>query len=787
MTATELILGTITVQSPGFGWLESLALAAGIVAVVFAYTAGLRYRQHAPPARFGLLTLRLGAIVCAFMALWHPACQREETFALRPTLAIVLDDSSSMSQPAEGASQADREPVSRFDRAVAVLDARLRPVLNESHELRLFDAEARALDFDRLPATSEGPRSPLTDTLVRVQQDLRDRPLAGIVLLSDGRDVSDRPPTGTLEQLRVPVHAVEIAGDLAASGPPNLILQGVSTNRRALVGNTVRVGVDITAVGAAEVPASGRGHTVPVAILDGGETVARATIKWPADRTAVRVELDFTPRRAGEFTYAVQVGALPGETDLADNRQTFPLTVRAKPLTVVYVDGVLRWEGKFLREALATDPDINTVSTVRTAPPGADRGSQGLLLAEQLANVDVVMLGDVEAAFFSTSEISALRSWVTDSGGALVLTGGYRSFGSEGFGATVLRDILPIEFSADPNPQSEQPFGLKLTAAGREHPIFNLTGDGVRDAAFFHALPPLAGCSRIAGVKASAQVLAVNPQITAPDGSRGLPVLVTQEVGAGRTMVFAVDTTWRWRMVVGGFTGDSSFYPQFWGQLVRWMATDEEETPPRLIVSTDRYRYKVGQTIEVNIELASGAADASDASVAAGTEPGRHIPHGGRYRVTAAALTESGDRASIPLAELDAASFRGTLAARSPGRLDLLVRAESLDRPEAGVTTFGEDEVQELSAVATVQVERPDLEALDPRPDPQWLAQVAQLSGGRCVRLDQIETWAAGLPADPVPATRLRTSGAAGDRILAAVFLALLCAEWILRRRSRLA
>lgn len=302
-------------------------------------------------------------------------------------------------------------------------------------------------------------------------------------------------------------------------------------------------------------------------------------------------------------------------------------------------------------------------------------------------------------------------------------------------------------------------------------------------------------CRRWPGAAASrasnlAQVLAVNPQITAPDGSRGLPVLVTQEVGAGRTMILAVDTTWRWRMVVGGFTGDSSFYPQFWGQLVRWMATDEEETPPRLIVSTDRYRYKVGQTIELNVELreSAGSPDVTpDTNAAAGTEPGRYIPHGGRYRVTAAVLTESGDRASIPLAELDAASFRGTLAARSPGRLDLLVRAEPLDRLGAGIATLAEDEVQELSAVATVQIERPDLEGLDPRPDPQWLAQVAQLSGGRCVRPDQIETWAAGLPADPVPATRLRTSGAAGDRILAAVFLALLCAEWVLRRRSRLA
>ncbi|MCK4341858.1 MAG: hypothetical protein KAY37_09070 [Phycisphaerae bacterium] len=845
MTAAMHTLGSLSFQSPGFGWLESLLLALGITAVVFAYTVGLRSRQHTPPIRIGLLTLRLGAIICVFVALCHPACVREELIAQPTTLAIVLDDSASMSQPSGERAAADGEPVSRYECAVDVLNTQLRPALAQTHDLRLFDVQARALDFEKLPDEAGGPRSALTDTLVRVQQDLRDRHLAGIVLLSDGRQVSERPATGGVEQLRVPVHALQIVGDAAAADTRNLALQAVSANRRALVGNTVRVAVDIAGEGVWHRHPAGVDTgklpvpQVQVSILEGDKVVAATTIRWPTERPVVRTELTFIPRRPGEFTYAVQIDPQPGEISLADNRQTFPLHVSAKPLTVLYVDGVLRWEGKFLREALANDPDINVVATVRTARPGTDRGSQGLLLPEQLANLDVVILGDVEATFFSTSELSALRTWVTDGGGAVLLTGGYRSFGPDGLGATVLRDILPVEFSAAPNPQSDQPFNLKLTEAGRQHPIFDLTNDRVRDTAFFHALPPLAGCSRIAGVKPAAQVLAVNPQITAPSSVRppsptnggtgpprpassGLPVLIVQEVGAGRTMVFAVDTTWRWRMVVGGFTGDSSFYTQFWGQLVRWMATGEEETPLQLTVATDRYRYKLGQTIELSIELCrtvaagpragrptgwkpvphTGKMPVPHEDVAAGLRTGRsssgtaRVPTAGtgagryigdadrnistldRYHVTATALNEDGDHWDVPLAELDDNHFRGTSAAGAAGRLDLFVRAEPL-KPD--------DKTTELSAVATVQIERPDLETLDTRPDPQWLAQITQLSGGRVIRPDQIEKWAAELPADPVQTVRAQTSGPAGDRILAAIFLALLCTEWILRRRSRLA
>ncbi len=774
MMAGTLSLASLLFHTPGFGPLGSLIVAGSIAAAVLAYTTGLRWRQQAQPTRFVLLGLRLAAIVCLLLTILHPAWVSERTVDEKPIVAVVLDDSASMAEATKPRShEATKENGgnTRYSRAVAVLSGELLPALAESHRLRLYDIEARALQADELPAAATGSRSPLTDALLRVQSDLRDEPLVGIALLSDGAETSDRPAGGGLERLHVPIHTIDVAGlpeeSLQAA---DLAVQAVSANRRALVGNTVRVFVDVAAEGRpGEVQ-------IPVSLLDGGEVVASRTINWQAGERLTRAELEFVPYRPGEFTYTVAVGGLPGETDLANNRQTFPLTVRAKPLTVLYVDGVLRWEGKFIREALGADPDINVISTVRTVRVGADRGSQGLLLPEQLSNVDVVILGDVEATYFSTSdELAALCSWVSDSGGSLVLTGGYHSFGPQGFGRTVLRDVLPVEFSASANPQIERPFNLKLTDAGREHPIFQLTRDRVRNTVFFNKLPALEGCSRIAAVKPAAEVLAVNPRLTGPEGTQGLPIMIVQQVGAGRSLVFAVDTTWRWRLVVGGFTGDSSFYERFWGQLVRWMASDQTEPPQRLFVSTDQSRYKLGDTIELNIKLQNVTAG----STAAENEQASPV-----WKVFARALDESGQQMHVPLAELGNGKYRGTLGARRPGRLDLTVSAEPT--PRANETGFDPDR-QAQSRVVTVQVDRPDIETLNPLPNPQWLAQVAQRSGGRSIQPEQIETWARELPADPVRTTVRRTSGTWGDSIFGSAFLLLLCAEWILRRRSQLA
>lgn len=750
----------VVVESPGFGWLGSLVIAAGVTGVVLAYTIGLRSQRPAPPVRMGLLSLRLGAVTCIFVALWHPVCTREAPGLLRPTLAVVLDDSASMGQPAAVASGAPAP--SRYDRAAAVLRDRLQPLVAGTHRLRLFDVDGRSIDARPLPNSPAETSSPLTDTLLGVQRDLRDQHLAGIVLLSDGREVCPRPTVGTIEQLEVPVHTVQFLDDSGAGAATSVSIQAVSANRRALVNNAVRVTVDVAAEGLSA------GVRVPVTILDGTRPAATTDIAWPVDQSTARAELTFVPRRPGDFVYLAQVGAPAGDVDLADNRAPFPLHVSAKPLTVLYVDGVLRWEGKFLREALASDPDVNFVATVRTTRPGADHGSQGLLLPEQLAHVQVVVLGDIEAAFFSAAELTAVRNWVTEDAGALLLTGGYRSFGPDGFGGTPLRGILPVEFSADPNPQSDQPFNLRLTEAGRDHPIFDLTHDRARDVAFFHALPRLGGCSRIAGVKPGAQVLAVNPDIAGPDGGRGLPVLVVQDVGAGRAMVFAVDTTWRWRTIVGGFLGDSAFYARFWGQLVRWLAIAREEAPVRLQVATDRQRCRPGQNLELRVGLHAESGDAAATPTPVSTA----------YRVSATAWSENGDQWSVPLADLGDSRFRGPLAARLPGRLDICVQAEPLapaavDRPA-------------LSALTTIEVERPDLETLDPRPDPQWLAQVAQRTGGRVVRPEQLEAWAADLPADPVPTVAAHATGPAAEHLLAGLFLALLCSEWILRRWNRL-
>ncbi len=771
-------LAALSLDLTHWGVLACAAIALGLAVVLVVYMMGLRDQERSATARAVLLTLRLAAIGVVLFSLAHPTWVRQIVTEHKPIVAVVLDTSGSMAQPVDPSR---KESPTRFDLARGVLINEVLPKLTASHDVRVYDVDGAALDITKLPAKPEGNQSPIARTLLRIDQQLQGQPVSGVVLLSDGAETLDVTGSSPLERMSVAVSPIQIVQPTTQPASPDLLIAGVTANRRALVGNTVKVSADLVASGAAE------GTTVPVTITDGDKVVARSTVTFKPGQPTTRAELEFTPRRAGEFTFSVQLGAATGERDLSNNRATFPLTVRAKALTVLYIDGVLRWEGKFVRQTLSSDPDVNVVSSIRTTG-STDRGSTGLLLAEQLEKIDVVVLGDIEVTHFSAREIEALKEWVTQRGGGLLVTGGYKSFGSEGLGRSELRTILPVEFSAAANPQIEQPFNLQLTDAGRQSPIFHLSGDRAKDTAFYQSLPPLDGCSRVAGVKPGAQILATNAQVRGPDGA-ALPVMIVQEIGAGRSMVFAVDTTWKWRMVVGGFTGDDSFYRRFWGQLVRWMATGQEEaTLQRVSVSTDHARYALGQKVRVRVELHPQQAgkDIKPGTKRSAIEPAPVS----ELRVSAKAIDEAGAQADVKLTESPAAAggvrvFEGSVAANSPGRLDLMVIAEpqSPTTQSAAPGAVGGAE----SRVVSVNVERTDSESIDPRPNPRFLQMVARATTGRVYELGQIDELVTSLPRNGSTSRSVSSVALGYHPALGALLLTLLCAEWIVRRSRKLA
>src|SRR6266404_4784372 len=78
---------------------------------------------------------------------------------------------------------------------------------------------------------------------------------------------------------------------------------------------------------------------------------------------------------------------------------------------------------------------------------------------EELFKYDALIIGSVEATFFTFDQLKAVEQFVLRRGGTLLALGGSKAFNTGGFGNTPLADLLPIYLNgAKETPEESQTF-----------------------------------------------------------------------------------------------------------------------------------------------------------------------------------------------------------------------------------------------------------------------------------------------------------------------------------------
>jgi uncharacterized membrane protein len=226
----------------------------------------------------------------------------------------------------------------------------------------------------------------------------------------------------------------------------------------------------------------------------------------------------------------------------------------------------------------------------------------------ELNQFDVIVLGDIDPADARVARALAdVADFVRERGGGFLMIAGER-YSPHAFKNTPLRDILPVEVVGPEREATDDREGFRpdLTGAGRFHPIFRFSPDEADNAAVWNHLTPIFWWSESYRAKPGAQVLAVHP------GRRALmsdrlgadapfhPLVVQQFVGAGRSMFFGTDESWRWR-----FREDEVRYNQFWIQVVRFLA---RARLGRVDLRLDRQTpYRRGEPIKITVRFPDDA------------------------------------------------------------------------------------------------------------------------------------------------------------------------------------
>jgi uncharacterized membrane protein len=237
--------------------------------------------------------------------------------------------------------------------------------------------------------------------------------------------------------------------------------------------------------------------------------------------------------------------------------------------------------------------------------------------AEGLDKFDGLVIGSVEANYFTPEQQRQIRDFADKRGGGVLFLAGRFALNDGGYSTTPMAEMMPLRLSTDKS-FIRNFADVTLTAAGRESVITRLVDERDANLARWKAMPQIANYATLGAPKPGAVVL----MEAAEPGHRAVPLLAVQNYGHGRTGILASAGTWRWQMLQDH---TDQTHEIFWTQLLRWLVTetqgmvtssiphqvlsDETNVAFRAVVRNKTYDVVPSATVDARITRPDGGND----------------------------------------------------------------------------------------------------------------------------------------------------------------------------------
>ncbi len=751
--------GRFTLAAPG--WMQVAALLAG-AALVFAAFTYRRLRPGAGAERYRWLppTLRSLAIAVLVLCLLQPALVLSTVVPRESFVGVLIDDSRSMAMPDEDAA-GDGTRGGAVREALSGEPGSLLQLLEERFQVRqlAFGRGAERIEsIDQLRFARADSR--IGEALVSATDELAGLPLAGVVLLSDGADSAPAELGDALLALKAagtPVHAIGLGRQRLEK---DIEVARVVAPRRVLRGATVEVEVTLGQTGFG-------GRTVNLEVEDDGRIVNVEPVTFPRRSTAVTARVMFAASDEGAREFRFRVAGQPGEELTLNNERIALVEVTNRKERIFFFEGEPRDESKFLRRAVRFDENLHLVSMTRQAAnkfyginfdEDTKRFDGFPNRREDLFKYQGVILGSMEASFFTHDQMRMLVDFAARRGGGVLLLGSRRSFSEGGFAGTPIAELSPLVLqevepaSGEGRPELIHDLQLALTPQGRSHPATLLRDDRAESNELWSTLPRLSAYQRATEVKAGATALV---KAESPMVRDSLIAMAHHRIGRGRAIAFTPHDSWHWQMSADIPLEDQT-HERLWRQLLRWLVS---YVPDQVEVETDRDRFEPGSTVTLRAMVRDAAF--------------REV---NRAQVTAAIELPSGAEVEVPLdwsVERDG-EFVGAFVAGERGHYRVGVEARS------------EGELLGVAA-SRFTVDTLNEELFDAARRDSVLGRIARETGGRQVELDEMESLVEDLAVSREGTTVREARDLWDMPILFLLLVAFLGGEWAVRRRLGMA
>ncbi|MBC7366124.1 MAG: hypothetical protein H7343_04815 [Undibacterium sp.] len=776
----------------GWQWLWPAVGFLVVAALVLAW--GYRAAAGLGGLRWVCLGLKIAGLAALALCLLEPLWTTQRARPGANLFAVVADNSQGLQIKDRG------ETSTRGESLRALLDplaSDWQATLAGTFDLRryLFDTRLQATaDFHEL--TFDGRATALATTLKILKERFQGRPLAGIILLTDGNATDLRAGAWPDLAGMPPVYPVVIGRREPAR---DLAVQQVNVSQTAFEDAPVAIQAEVLAAGF-------RGETVVARLTDrAGRTVQEQTLEARKDTDTLAFRFQLKPEQKGLSFYEVSVAPRGGaeatvpEATTINNRRVLTVNRGQGPYRILYVAGRPNWEYKFLSRAVESDDQVQLVGLIRVAkrePKFDFRGRAGETsnplfrgfgnqAAEEVQHYDqpvlvrlntrdelelragfprtpeelygyhAVILDDLENEFFAPEQAQLLQKFVSERGGGFLMLGGMESFQEGNYARTPVGDLLPVYLDRPSEQVASGPLKLELAREGWLQAWARLRDNEADEKIRLAEMPGFHVINRVRAVKPGASVIAA----VRDEHGTEIPALAVQRFGRGRSAALMVGDVWRWGMKDAAARADMD---KAWRQLMRWLVAD---VPRRVELAVEPVAADANGAVQLQVRARTESYQPLDeatvtvevAPVVFGAEAGAGAERKTIRLPAEAAGTEAGlyETTYVP---------RLTGGYRATAIVTNALGAE-VGRAEAGWSTdLAAEEFRSLT------------------PNVALLEDLAKKTGGEIVAAGDLAKFARSLPERKSPVMETALNPLWHTPVMFLIALACFVGEWGLRR-----
>lgn len=546
-------------------------------------------------------------------------------------------------------------------------------------------------------------RTDLSELLKQIRDETTKEDLAAVVVLTDGRHTTNDPenPRDLVSQLRVPLYLVPIG---RSDMNRDLMLHHLHAPTSVIEKDKILIEGTVTAHRCA-------GESCQIQLLEGDQVVETRTLTLAHDQEDQRFRFEVPTDKPGRREFKVHIPPISNEYSTENNTGSTGVDVVEAVLRILIADNQATWEHQHLINLFKRQEQME-FDELKFSPRPIGTGKRKATARfpetiDEWSEYRVVILGDVGPRQLNPKSQSALREYLVQRGGCLIVIAGRQEM-PQAFQNEPLETLLPVEPQAR-FMSAKSGYRIEMTSEGKTSDMMQLSDDLAGTEAVWREMcssMPVWFLSNYHKPKPTSHVLLSAVSVNGASSTTDTPAFLTwQQIGAGRVAYISSPSTYQLRMRNGDL-----YFHRFWGQLLRWIVSGTAISGSKTVkLLTDKSNYQAGDATQITVEL-----QGNDGRPLLQANPQIEIIHEGEPRSKIALSPD----AKIP------GRYLGQFSTETPGQYTLRAHGPDVTQLLAA---------ENYSSPVQLEVEFEsglDRELIDVRSDRPLLEQLAEQSGG---------------------------------------------------------